>query len=70
VGAAGTDFGTRRIADQPGVIEQSLTSETAEIIAWLPLLPVLDHHQVAGAFTELRKQKPLAALETIPISNC
>ena len=40
------------------------TWETTEIIVRLPLLPVLDHHQVAGAFIELRKQKPLAALET------
>src|SRR6516225_4993141 len=89
--------GSLRIADQPGVIEHSLswnlehgyparsvdvgehprrreamliemrilnckflangtTWETAETIAWLPLLPVLDHHQVAVAFIELRKQ--------------
>ena len=32
------------------------TWETAEIIAWLPLLPVLDHHQVAVAFIELRER--------------
>jgi hypothetical protein len=32
------------------------TWETAETIAWLPLLSVLDHHQVAVAFIELRKQ--------------
>jgi len=31
---------------------------TAEIVACLPLLPVLDHHQVVGVFIELRKQKP------------